>query len=219
MPKPLFYSYAYPEPAGFARGQGRTRQALHTIRKLHEFILPYDAVRTAEIAGRNACSILPKAPMTRPRRWRSGTGLRWKKRNQSCIRPGNVRKLTAMIFKCAAEQGAWREVQEGWRPLYGDVDQLGVSVEWHDFRTDAAVRLGPHLSSAQSGVLSESRWSRRSRRQAPSVAIICPGTCRLLRGWRTNRCRHRVRPTIIINSSTLEFSRKHLQKQFVEKRS
>src|SRR5439155_603086 len=24
---------------------------------------------------------------------------------------------------------------DGWRPLYGDVDQFGVAVEWHDFRT------------------------------------------------------------------------------------
>src|SRR6266404_1718859 len=35
---------------------------------------------------------------------------------------------------CAAEQNAWREVKEGWRPLYGDVDAIGVAVEWHDFR-------------------------------------------------------------------------------------
>src|SRR5947207_14992882 len=35
---------------------------------------------------------------------------------------------------CEAEQNAWREVKEGWRPLYGDVDSIGVAVEWHDFR-------------------------------------------------------------------------------------
>src|SRR5438093_51399 len=40
-----------------------------------------------------------------------------------------------MISQCAAEQDAWREVKDGWRPLYGDVDQFGVAVEWHDFRT------------------------------------------------------------------------------------
>lgn len=34
-----------------------------------------------------------------------------------------------------AEQGAWRDVQAGWRQLYGDIDTLGVSVEWHDFRS------------------------------------------------------------------------------------
>ena len=37
-----------------------------------------------------------------------------------------------MISRCAAEVEAWREVKEGWRPLYGDVDQFGVAVEWHD---------------------------------------------------------------------------------------
>jgi hypothetical protein len=37
---------------------------------------------------------------------------------------------------CAAEQHAWREVKDGWRPLYGDVDKIGVAVEWHDFRTE-----------------------------------------------------------------------------------
>jgi len=36
---------------------------------------------------------------------------------------------------CAAEQHAWREVKGGWRPLYGDVDKIGVAIEWHDFRT------------------------------------------------------------------------------------
>ena len=35
---------------------------------------------------------------------------------------------------CAAEQAAWRELKDGWRPLYGDVDKIGVAIEWHDFR-------------------------------------------------------------------------------------
>ena len=39
-----------------------------------------------------------------------------------------------MNLGCAAEQNAWRDVKEGWRPLYGDVDSIGVAVEWHDFR-------------------------------------------------------------------------------------
>lgn len=42
-----------------------------------------------------------------------------------------------MISECGvlAERGAWRDVQSGWRQLYGDIERLGVSVEWHDFRT------------------------------------------------------------------------------------
>src|SRR5207247_10816182 len=47
-----------------------------------------------------------------------------------------------MNLGCAAEQHAWREVKDGWRPLYGDVDQMGVAVEWHDFRTERSVDWG-----------------------------------------------------------------------------
>src|SRR5438874_11653360 len=43
---------------------------------------------------------------------------------------------------CAAEQHAWRELKHGWRPLYGDVDKIGVAIEWHDFRTDHSFNWG-----------------------------------------------------------------------------
>ena len=41
-----FYSYAYPEPAGFADRPVHPGAAYYS-RELHEFILPYDAVRQA----------------------------------------------------------------------------------------------------------------------------------------------------------------------------
>jgi hypothetical protein len=44
---PAFYSYAYPTPVGFAAAQVRPAQAVFS-RELGEFILPYDAVRTAQ---------------------------------------------------------------------------------------------------------------------------------------------------------------------------
>ncbi|MGJ0391393.1 MAG: DUF5996 family protein [Methylocystis sp.] len=43
---PAFYSYAYPEPAGFSATAIRPNAAFYSP-DLHEFILPYDAVRTA----------------------------------------------------------------------------------------------------------------------------------------------------------------------------
>jgi hypothetical protein len=46
-PTPLFYSYAYPEPPGFAQAKIRPDAAFYEA-KLREFILPYDAVRSAE---------------------------------------------------------------------------------------------------------------------------------------------------------------------------
>src|SRR6266478_4166740 len=46
LPMPVFYSYAYPEPAGFAQAKVRPDAASYHP-KLHEFTLPYDAVRAA----------------------------------------------------------------------------------------------------------------------------------------------------------------------------
>jgi len=43
---PLFYAYAYPEPAGFADAAVRPADA-HWDKSLGEFVLPYDAVRGA----------------------------------------------------------------------------------------------------------------------------------------------------------------------------
>jgi hypothetical protein len=45
-PTPVFYSYAYPEPAGFSEAKVRPDAAFYEA-KLREFILPYDAVRIA----------------------------------------------------------------------------------------------------------------------------------------------------------------------------
>lgn len=42
----IFYSYAYPEPAGFAQAKIRPEAASYNA-TLREFILPYDAVRTS----------------------------------------------------------------------------------------------------------------------------------------------------------------------------
>jgi hypothetical protein len=47
MPTPVFYSYAYPEPAGFSEAKVPPDAAFYEP-KLREFILPYEAVRTAK---------------------------------------------------------------------------------------------------------------------------------------------------------------------------
>jgi len=47
MPTPVFYSYAYPEPPGFAGAKVQPPEVYYES-KLREYILPYDAVRTAE---------------------------------------------------------------------------------------------------------------------------------------------------------------------------
>jgi len=44
---PAFYSYAYPEPGGFAAVPIKPSEAFYST-DLREFILPYDAVREAK---------------------------------------------------------------------------------------------------------------------------------------------------------------------------
>ena len=44
---PVFYSYAYPEPAGFPDARVRPDDAFYS-RELREFLLPYDRVRLAD---------------------------------------------------------------------------------------------------------------------------------------------------------------------------
>jgi Family of unknown function (DUF5996) len=46
MPQPIFYSYAYPEPKGFAQAKIKPDAAFYNS-QVKEFVLPYDAVRTA----------------------------------------------------------------------------------------------------------------------------------------------------------------------------
>ena len=47
VPMPVFYSYAYPEPTGFAQARVRPDAASYNA-QLREFILPYDAVRSGD---------------------------------------------------------------------------------------------------------------------------------------------------------------------------
>jgi hypothetical protein len=47
IPYPAFYSYAYPEPAGYSGASIKPEAAFYSA-DLREFILPYDAVRQAE---------------------------------------------------------------------------------------------------------------------------------------------------------------------------
>ena len=51
VPYAAFYSYAYPEPAGFAQAPVRPDAAFYSS-ELGEFILPYDAVRQADSPDR-----------------------------------------------------------------------------------------------------------------------------------------------------------------------
>ncbi len=54
---PAYYAYAYPEPAGFAAAEVKPSQAFYSP-DLHEFILPYDVVRTSADPDRTLLEFL-----------------------------------------------------------------------------------------------------------------------------------------------------------------
>ena len=112
----------------------------------------------------------------------------------------------------SAEQGAWHDVQNGWRPLYGDVEQFGVGVEWHDFRTEHAFDWGRSfhprsvefcLNLAGHGAVGQS--PRLKRDYLPDTSGYYSVADEPLNATRQANQRHQF--------VTLEFSRKHLQKQ------
>src|ERR1700730_3023640 len=47
-----------------------------------------------------------------------------------------------MVNETIAERGAWREVPTGWPQLWGDFDRVGVSLQWHDFKTERSFDWG-----------------------------------------------------------------------------
>jgi hypothetical protein len=56
-PEPVFYSYAYPEPEGFAGWSAEPEEAYYSP-EMKEFILPYEVVRRAKEPGRTLMRFL-----------------------------------------------------------------------------------------------------------------------------------------------------------------
>ena len=116
---------------------------------------------------------------------------------------------------CAAEQHAWREVKDGWRPLYGDVDQMGVAVEWHDFRTERSFDWGRTFHPRSLEFCLNLQGHGEIGVGGKMRSDYSPGNCGYyaignepLPASRRAHDHHQF--------VTLEFSREHLQKQFVQ---
>lgn len=117
------------------------------------------------------------------------------------------------INEAGAERGAWRAVPKGWRPLYGDFDRLGVSVEWHDFKTERPLDWGLsfHPRSIEFCLNVEGRGAVGARSEAdyvPGTAGYYALTDQPLQASRQAGDHHQF--------VTLEFSREHLQKQLAD---
>jgi AraC-like DNA-binding protein len=108
--------------------------------------------------------------------------------------------------------GAWLSVAPGWRQLYGDFERLGVSVEWHEFRTEQPLDWGrsfrPHSIEFCLNLEGRGAVGHESHGRGDYI----PGSSGFyslgeepLAATREAPDRHRF--------VTLEFSREHLQKQ------
>ena len=113
------------------------------------------------------------------------------------------------------EQDAWKEVAPGWRQLYGDFERLGLSIEWHDFRTQRALDWGrsfhPHslefcLNLNGHGAVGAEGWTRSDYHPGNSGYYAIADEP--LPASRHARDHHQF--------VTLEFSRSHLQKQLMQ---
>src|SRR5213595_2571050 len=113
------------------------------------------------------------------------------------------------------ERDAWRGVAQGWRQLYGDFDRHGLSVQWHDFRSEQSVDWGRsfHPRSLEFCLNLEGRGEVNGRGAERSAYL--PGNSGYyaiaddpLEATRQARDRHQF--------VTLEFSRKHLQAELVQ---
>jgi AraC-like DNA-binding protein len=117
-----------------------------------------------------------------------------------------------MSSQCAAERHAWRQVKDGWRPLYGDVDSMGVAVEWHDFRMARSFNWGRtfHPRSLEFCLNLEGHGEVGAGKTdyAPGNSGYYAIGDEPLPASRRANDHHQF--------ATLEFSRSHLQKQFVD---
>jgi AraC family transcriptional regulator len=113
--------------------------------------------------------------------------------------------------EAVAERGAWREVPKGWRQLWGDFDRLGVSLQWHDFRTERSLDWG--LSFRPQSL--EFCLNVEGRGDVGDRAAYVSGSAGYyavadepLRASRQARDHHRF--------VTVEFSNRHLQQQLAD---
>ena len=110
-----------------------------------------------------------------------------------------------------SERGAWREVPKGWRQLWGDFDRLGVSLQWHDFRTERSLDWGASFRprSLEFCLNVEGRGAVGDHGEyVPSSAGYYAVADEPLRASRQARDHHQF--------VTVEFSKRHLQQQLAD---
>lgn len=113
----------------------------------------------------------------------------------------------------ASAAHAWRDLRNGWRQLHGDFDRLGLSVEWHDFKTAQPRDWGQSFRprSVEFCLNLEGRGAIGARSPSDYVsgsAGYYSISDEPLPATRRGGDRHQF--------VTIEFAREHLQKQLID---
>jgi len=126
----------------------------------------------------------------------------------------SVRPKMTVMKEQLVEQGAWANVRHGWQKLYGSFEDIGISLEWHDFKTsqplDWAESFRPSsiefcLNLDGRGAIGRSGSRSAPHDYGPSSSGYYAVGDEPLRATRQAHDRHRF--------VTLEYSREHLQEQ------
>jgi hypothetical protein len=56
----------------------------------------------------------------------------------------------------SSPQTPWTNVRHGWQQLYGSFEKMGISIEWHDFKTSKPLDWAESFRPGSIRVLSES---------------------------------------------------------------
>jgi AraC-like DNA-binding protein len=120
-----------------------------------------------------------------------------------------------MSVQAHSEQAAWRSVAPGWQQLYGDFDEQGISVEWHDFRTKKSLDWGRsfHPHSVEFCLNLEGRGAVGAKGNTRSDYLPGNSGYYAIAGEPLTASREANDHHQFV---TLEFSRGHLRKQFVQ---
>ena len=215
--QPIFYSYAYPEPPGFAEAKVQPGRVLQHATAANSFC-PTTTCAKRRHPDEASAANLRKARTTRPPRWEMGPSRA--RGNETCLAfAAATLVITRDDFNPRMRSRATApgvRVQDGWRQLYGDFDRLGVSVEWHDFQTEQSARLGPsfHPRSLEFCLNLQGRGAVGG--QDDVQAIMCRAAPAITRLTDEPLAASRQRAATIINSSPWNSREKHLQKQLAD---
>jgi len=113
------------------------------------------------------------------------------------------------------EAAAWQAIGAGWRQLYGSFRKLGVSFEWHDFKTTPPVDWARSFHAGSTEIClnltghGSVRWQGKEAKFSPMTAgFYCSGA-ELLEATRSGRERHQF----ITIELAPEFLARHLAGQ------